>query len=91
MLNTCLSVKVVPNSAKDDIVGWLDGRLKIKVGAPPEKGRANKAVVKLLAKSLGVAKKDVRLVSGDTNSLKVFEFSGISHEQLHQRLDELLN
>ena len=84
-----LSVKVIPNSAKDQVVGWLGERLKIKVGAQPEKGKANKAVVKLLAKSLKLSVQDIELVSGSTNSLKVFEISKLNQKQLHQKIDEL--
>ncbi len=39
-----LSLKVVPGSSRDEIVGWLGDSLKVKVKAPPEKGRANEAV-----------------------------------------------
>ena len=85
-----LNVKVIPNSAKNQIVGWFDGRLKLKVTAQPEKGRANKAVIKLLSQSLGLSAQNIQLVSGDTHSLKVFELSMLSQEQLHQRIDALL-
>lgn len=85
-----LNVKVIPNSAKNQIVAWFDGRLKLKVTAQPEKGRANKAVIKLLSQSLGLSAQNIKLLSGDTHSLKVFELSMLSQEQLHQRIDVLL-
>ena len=46
---TRLNVKVVPGTARNQIVGWLGDALKIKVTAPPQKGRANEAVVALIA------------------------------------------
>ncbi|MFM7075771.1 MAG: DUF167 domain-containing protein, partial [Planctomycetaceae bacterium] len=49
-----LEVKVVPGSSRDQIVGWLGDALKIKVTAPPEKGKANERVVELLAGALGI-------------------------------------
>ena len=49
-----LSLKVVPGSSRDEIVGWLGDSLKVKVKALPEKGRANEAVVALLAERLGI-------------------------------------
>ena len=85
-----LNVKVIPNSAKNQVVGWFDGRLKLKVTAQAEKGKANKAVIKLLSKSLRLSPQNIYLVSGDTQSLKVFELSSLNQEQLHQRIDALL-
>ena len=49
-----LTVKVVPGSSRDQIVGWLGDSLEIKVMAPPGKGRANEAVVAILADRLGL-------------------------------------
>jgi len=65
-----LQIKVIPASSKDCIAGWLEDTLKIKVKAPAEKGKANKAVVKVLEKSLLLAKGSVSIESGLTSSRK---------------------
>jgi uncharacterized protein YggU (UPF0235/DUF167 family) len=54
-LSSRLTVKVVPGSSRDQIVGGLGDALKIKVTAPPEKGRGNEAVVSLLTEGLELA------------------------------------
>jgi hypothetical protein len=59
-----ISLKVVPGSSRDEVVGWLGDSLKVKVEAPPEKGRANEAVVALLADRLGVDASSIAVVSG---------------------------
>jgi len=64
-------VKAVPGASRTRIVGELDGRLKVAVAAPPEKGKANKAIVALLARTLGVSRRDVTVVAGHTNPLKI--------------------
>jgi uncharacterized protein len=65
-----LAVKVVPGSSRDQIVGWMGDALKIKVMAPPEKGRANEAVVAILADRLGVREDDVKIVAGHSAMTK---------------------
>ena len=70
------SVRVVPNLSKNEVVGLYNGVLKVKVCAVPEKGKANKAVIELLAKYYGVKKSQVFLLSGETSSHKVFEVLG---------------
>jgi uncharacterized protein (TIGR00251 family) len=65
-----LAVKVVPGAKRERIAGWLGDALKVTVAAPPERGRANQAVVELLERTLGVA---VRLVEGERSPRKVFE------------------
>jgi uncharacterized protein (TIGR00251 family) len=76
--NFRLSVKVLPSSSRDVIVGWLGEALKIKVRAPAEKGRANKAVEKVIANLLGISMRSVSVVSGHTTALKIIEISDIS-------------
>ncbi len=84
---TIISVKVVPGSSRDRIVGVLGNCLKVATSAPAEKGKANKAVAAILAKALGIGKKDVTLMSGPTNPRKEFQISGLSAEQVNARLE----
>lgn len=56
----------MPGSSRDEIVGWLGDSLKVK--APPEKGRANEAVVALLAERLGIDNSSIAVVSGQASA-----------------------
>jgi len=67
-----LRVKVIPRSPKSEIVGTLaDGTLKVKIAAPPEKGKANEALCALLARHYGVPRCAVTIVSGHAATLKL--------------------
>lgn len=81
-----ISVKVVPGASQSGLAGWLGGALKVRVAAPPEKGKANDAVVKLLADALAVPKQQVRVVSGATSPQKVVEIDGLSEVEVQARL-----
>ena len=72
------SVRLTPKGGRDAIEGWtegLDGKryLKTRVSAPPEDGKANQALVRLIAKALGVGKTKVRVVSGGASRMKTIE------------------
>jgi uncharacterized protein (TIGR00251 family) len=68
------AVHVTPRAAADRIVGFdAEGRLRVRVTAPPADGAANAAVVKLLAKALGIPSRDVVLVSGAASRDKVID------------------
>jgi uncharacterized protein (TIGR00251 family) len=71
-----LRVKVQPKS-KESAIGELmdDGTLKVRVKAAPEKGKANKEVIKLLAKKYSVHKNDIEIVSGKTDQIKLIKIS----------------
>lgn len=71
-------IKVVPGGSRDQVAGMLGDELKIKVSAPPEGGKANAAVCALLAKTLGVAKRDVTVIAGHTQPHKQIRVAGIS-------------
>ncbi len=66
-----LRVKAVPGAKRDAIVGLLGDRLKIRVAAPPEGGRANDAIIRLVADALGRPAKSVTLDSGATSPEKL--------------------
>lgn len=69
-----ISVRVTPRASRDAIDGIGEaGVLRVRVTAAPANGAANKAVTKLLAKTLGLAPRDVVLVSGASSRTKVFE------------------
>ena len=82
-----LSVKVVPGASKSEISGWLGDELKVRVAAQPEKGKANAAVVLVLATSLGLPEKSVSVVSGKTSQHKIVEIQGLSSEQVRHKLN----
>ncbi len=69
-------VKVVPNASRDQIVGLLGDRLKVKVAQPPEDGKANRALENLLAGALNFAAGRVRVVAGHSQPLKTVEITG---------------
>jgi uncharacterized protein (TIGR00251 family) len=76
-----LAVRAQPRASREGIVGVIDDgaggvALKIAVTAPPVEGEANAAIVKLLAKVLGVPKRDVRVVAGESGRTKRIEVLG---------------
>lgn len=74
------SVKVVPASSKTAVSGLWDGMVKIKVSAPPQKGRANKCLIDFLAKQLGVKNSAVSIIAGQNSPVKKIRVSGLSDE-----------
>ena len=81
-----VSVKVVPGASRDRVVGRYGDALKVQVSAPPEGGKANKAVLALLAEALGVRPNQLRLVRGATQSRKVVEVDGLPQAEVDARL-----
>jgi uncharacterized protein (TIGR00251 family) len=65
-----VEIKAVPGASKTEVAGVTDGRLRIRVAAAPEDGKANSALVTFLAKELGCPKRDITIVSGEKSRLK---------------------
>ena len=79
-----VSVKVQPNASKDRGVGEHGDQLKIAVTVAPEKGKANKAVIKVLSRLLGVKSSDIEIFSGETSRDKKVFIRNITAENLYK-------
>lgn len=88
-----LAVRLTPKGGRDAVEGWMqdsagDIYLKARVRAVPEDGKANAALIALMAKTLDVAKSDICLIAGATSRLKRLEIDG-SPQVLAKRLEDL--
>ncbi|MHC4083162.1 MAG: DUF167 domain-containing protein [Planctomycetota bacterium] len=79
-------VKAVPGASRDEIVGTVGGRLKVRVSAPPEGGRANTAIRKLIAEAVGVRPNQVSIDSGPTSAHKTVRVAGCTLQAASDRL-----
>jgi hypothetical protein len=81
-----MALKVVPGASRDRIVGVLGDALKIAVSKPPEGGAANKAVIQLLARHLGLPAASITITRGHANARKEVLVIGMTSEELTSRL-----
>jgi len=83
-----VSVKVLPRSSKNQIVGFEEGVLKVKVKSAPVDGSANRDLILLLSKCVKIAKEKVEIISGHRSRLKKIKFYGINKDDLFLLLDK---
>ena len=81
-----IRVKAVPGASRDAIAGILGDRLKVRISAAPEDGKANKAICVLIARSLGIKLAMVQIHSGHTNTGKTVLINDSSVELLSEQL-----
>lgn len=74
-----IQVKVIPNASQSVIIPQED-TWKIKVQTPPENGRANKEIIKLIAKFFDVPRSDVKIISGESSKTKIIEVFGLLNQ-----------
>ena len=84
-----LSVKVVPGASRDRVAGRYADGIKIQTSAPPEAGKANAAVTRILAQFLNLKPAHVQLISAPANPRKQFRISGLTPAQLCEKLATL--
>ncbi len=77
-----IPLRVKPRSSRQAILGFNDGVLQVALTSPPEGGKANKELIRLLGKSLGIAPSRLKLVSGEKSRNKRVEIPGLSEREV---------
>ncbi len=84
--STRITVKVKPRSSTQAVEGWVDEILVVRLTTPPVDGAANKSLLKMISKKLGIARNRVRIVSGEKSRNKVLEIEGLDSEEIRRGL-----
>jgi uncharacterized protein (TIGR00251 family) len=79
-------VTVSPGASRSELVGRHGDGWRVRIAAPPERGRANEALCRLLADALGLAYGSVRVVAGQGGRVKVVEIDGLEPGEIERRL-----
>jgi len=77
-----LAIRVQPRASKDEVVGTMDGALKIRLQAPAVENRANEALVEFLAQLLKTPKSAVRILAGERSRIKRVEIRGVTKQEI---------
>ena len=75
-----IAVHVTPKSGRDEVAGWRGSELAVRVTAPPEGGKANASACAVVADALGIPKRDVRVVRGESSRHKQLEIDGVGED-----------
>ena len=81
-----ISLKVQPNSNRNEVLGVVNGVWKIRIAAAPDKGKANKELVDFLCELLDIKKDHINILRGQTSHNKIIEIEGVEPESLSARL-----
>ena len=81
-----ISLRVQPNATRNELVGFANGVLKVKVAAPPVKGKANEELIVFLSEILGISKSSLNIVTGHTSRNKVIAIAGLSQDEIIKQL-----
>jgi uncharacterized protein (TIGR00251 family) len=81
-----LAVWVTPGAPRSELAGVADGRLRLRLAAAAHEGKANDELIRFMAETLGVPRRQIDLATGATGRRKVLRVSGVTHEEARRRL-----
>ena len=81
-----ISIRVYPSAARNEVVGFSDGVLRVRVSAPPVKGKANRELVSFLSQLLDVSSGSISIIKGHTSRNKIITIYDLSQEVALRRL-----
>ena len=84
--STIISVKVYPNASKNEIMGFVNEVLRIRISAPPVKGKANRELIAFLSRLSSINKDDISIIKGQTSRNKLISIKGLSQESASELL-----
>jgi uncharacterized protein (TIGR00251 family) len=83
---TRISLRVQPNATRNEVVGFAGGVLRVKIAAPPVKGKANRELIVFLSQLLGVSKGALTILQGHTSPSKIIAIAGLNQEEVIKRI-----
>jgi uncharacterized protein (TIGR00251 family) len=86
-MSTTIRVHLTPRSARDEVLSFEGEVLRARVTAPPVEGRANEALLRLLAGTLGIPKSSLRIVRGQRSREKLVAIEGLDAAEVRRRLE----
>ena len=82
-------MRVIPNAKKDELGGFREGELVLRLNAPAIEGRANRAAIEFVARWLGISRSGVHLLRGERSRHKIFQIVGLKSSDLEMKLAEI--
>ena len=86
-----IKVRVQPKSSRDQVDGFQDGALRVRVTAAPTEGQANAAVIAILAKTLGVSKSRLEIIRGYSSRDKVVSVDTLTEQEVQRKIEAGVN
>ena len=84
-----LRIRVIPNARKTEFAGYRENEIVLRLSAPAVEGKANRAAVEFLSRSLGVPRSAVLLIGGERSRHKILQIVGLESEDLDRKLADL--
>lgn len=85
-----ISIRAQPGARREGVCGVHAGRLKVAIAAPPDKGKANEAIIRVMASALGLKRSQLAITSGQTSRDKTLQVEGTAVADVRRRIEELL-